>query len=64
MVTAIKPHEDGKGMVVRLYETDDIDTTCNLTILGKSITLQLAHSQVKTLIIGNNGEVTETDFVE
>ena len=63
-ITAIKRHEDSDSTVVRLYETDNLDTECTLTLFGKEIPLKLSHSEVKTLIISPSGEVKTTDFIE
>lgn len=64
VLTAFKPKEIGKGYVVRLYETEDRDTDCTLTLFGKVYPLHFSHSEVKTLVITPDGNLTETNFLE
>lgn len=64
VLTALKPREKDEGLVVRLYETEDRDTDCILTIFGKDYPLHFSHSEVKTLLIDSLGNLTETNFLE
>lgn len=64
VLTAFKPKEIGEGYVVRLYETEDRDTDCTLTLFGKVYPLHFSHSEVKTLVITPDGNLTETNFLE
>lgn len=63
ILSALKEHEGGEGLIVRLYETEDRDTACTLTLQDKKYPLQFSHSEVKTLLI-SDGKITELDFVE
>lgn len=63
-VTAIKAHEDGSGTVVRLYETDGIDTEVNITLFGACFKLCVPHNAVKTVIVAADGTVDVTNFLE
>lgn len=63
-VTAIKAHEYGNGTVVRVYEVEGKDTEVNITLLGNSFKLELPHNSVKTVLLSNDGSVTETNFLE
>lgn len=62
-VTAIKEQTDGRGLIVRLYETDDKDTDVTLELFGASYSFHLPHSAVKTLLI-RDGKMSEVDFLE
>ena len=64
IITAIKLREKGDGIVVRLYETENRDTDCKLTLFGKAYPLHFSHSEVKTLLIHSKGDITETNFLE
>lgn len=62
-VTALKKYEDGDSWILRCYETEDKDTTVDISLFETKWTTRFLHSQVKTFIVGN-GKVTETDFIE
>ena len=62
-VTAIKAQEDGKGTVLRLYETEGRDTEAHITLLGTSFKVCVPHNSVKTVLISPNGTIV-TDFLE
>ena len=63
LVTAVKPSEDGNGIVVRLNETAGRDTTAQLTLFGTAYTIAMPHHGVKTLLV-KDGTVIETNFME
>ena len=62
-VTAIKKHEDGNSVIVRLYETDGKDTAFSLTIFENTYNLKIIHNSVKTYLIEGK-KITEVDFIE
>ncbi len=63
IVTAIKKAEDGKGIVLRLYETENKDTNVHIKIFDNEFDASFTHNEVKTFLI-KDGIVTETDFME
>ena len=63
MVTAIKKSVDGDGIIVRCYETEDVDTEAEIRVFDTTFNATFKHSQVKTFAI-NNGEVKEVNLVE
>ncbi len=62
-VTAVKKSEDGDGVIVRLYETDGVDTDAELELFGTKVICHVGHNAVKTYLI-KNGKATEVDFLE
>jgi len=62
-ITAIKEGEDG-GTVIRLYEIEGRDTDVNITLFGKTFSLHISHNSVVTAIIGDDGEIKITNFLE
>ena len=62
-VTALKKQEDGKGWMLRCYETENKDTDVEISLFGTTWTASFGHSQVKTFII-DKGTVSESDFIE
>ena len=62
-VTALKKQEDGKGWMLRCYETENKDTDVEISLFGITWTASFGHSQVKTFII-DKGTVSESDFIE
>jgi len=62
--TAIKAHADSDGTVIRLAETEGLDTDVTITLFGRTINTHIPQSSVKTLVIGENGKIYETDFIE
>ncbi|MBE6550370.1 MAG: alpha-mannosidase [Ruminococcaceae bacterium] len=62
-VTAIKVQEDGKGTVVRLYESEGRDTDAKIKLFGTEFDICIPHNSTKTYIVDESG-VKETDFIE
>ncbi|MBQ8848921.1 MAG: alpha-mannosidase [Clostridia bacterium] len=62
-VTAVKKSEDGDGVVVRLYETDGLDTDTELELFGVRVKCHVSHNTVKTYLI-KDGAAVEVDFLE
>ncbi|MBQ8441295.1 MAG: alpha-mannosidase [Clostridia bacterium] len=63
IVTAVKQHVSGKGIILRCYEAEDKDTDVTVNLFGTSFDFHIPHSGVKTFLI-LDGKVTETDFIE
>ena len=63
ILTAIKKHEDSNALVIRLYESENKDTTVNIKILGKEFSADFSHSEVKTFIVDKDC-ARECDFME
>ncbi len=63
LITAIKPSEDGDGIVVRLNETAGRDTTVQLRLFEHTYEVKMPHHGVKTLLV-KNAVATETNFME
>lgn len=63
IVTAVKKYEDGDGIVLRCYETEDKETDVTIRIFDTAFETHLTHSEVKTFLI-RNGAVREVDFME
>lgn len=63
IVTAIKQHVSGEGIVLRCYEAQDKDTDVKVDLLGNTFEFHIPHSAVKTYWL-KDGTATETDFIE
>ena len=63
IVTAVKQHVSGKGIILRCCEAEDKDTDVTVNLFGTSFDFYIPHSGVKTFLI-LDGKVTETDFIE
>lgn len=63
IVTAVKKQADGQGFVIRLYEANDVDTTCEINVFGTSFTAHFSHNEIKTFVV-SDGKATETDLIE
>lgn len=66
-LTALKPSEDGKGLVLRLAELSGKSVTCHLSsaILGVEADIAFAPMEVKTLkLSGPDSAVEVTNFLE
>lgn len=63
VVTAVKQHEDGEGVVLRCYEAENRDTDVKIQLLGQVWTAHFGHNQVKTFWVQKSG-VKEVDFME
>ncbi|MCL2461332.1 MAG: hypothetical protein FWF44_01590, partial [Defluviitaleaceae bacterium] len=68
VVTAVKPAMDGRGVVLRAYESAGCDTVCDirLPLSGRSFTASFGANQVKTFRIPENlaDEIMEVDLME
>ena len=63
-VTAIKAHSDSDSTVLRLIETEGIDSDFTVDLLGRSFDAHISAFSVKTFVISPDGSVHETDFIE
>ena len=63
IISAIKEHRQAQGTVVRVYESQGIDTEATLTLFDKSFDFSLSHDAVKTFLIAD-GNIEEIDFLE
>lgn len=62
-ITAIKKQEDGKGTVVRLFETIGKDTIATVRLFDTEFKCHIPHNSVKTYLVENDS-VKEIDFIE
>lgn len=62
-VTAIKMSEDGKEIVLRLYETDGRDTHATVRLFNREIVCDLPHNSIKTYLVTETS-ISEVDFME
>ena len=60
IVSAVKQGEDGEGCVLRLYEIDGKDSTVNITLFNKELSVLVPHNSLKT--VDENGR--ELDAME
>ncbi len=49
VVTAIKKAEDNDNTVIRMYDADGVDKCVNIKLFNKSLKVDVAHNQIKTL---------------
>lgn len=63
VVTALKPSEDGEGVVLRLNETEGRNTVTKIRLFDDNFEIAVAHHAVKTLLV-KDGKATEVDFME
>ncbi len=63
IVTAIKPAEDGNGIVLRCFEADNKDTNVSVKLFEKEFSASFKGGEVKTFLINEDG-VFETSFME
>ena len=63
VVTAVKPAEDGEGVVLRLNEVEGRNTVTKLRLFDDNFEIAVPHHGVKTLLV-KDGKATETDFME
>ncbi len=63
IVTAIKKHEDSNAVIIRLYESENKDTTVNIKLFDYEFTASFGHSEVKTFKLDEKG-ACEVDFME
>ena len=61
---AVKPAEDGAGIVVRVSERCGNDARCGLRIGDKSVHINMKKHVIKTLRIAADGTLRETDMLE
>ncbi|MCL2462665.1 MAG: hypothetical protein FWF44_08380, partial [Defluviitaleaceae bacterium] len=68
IVTAVKPAQDGSGIIVRAYEAGagDTETELRLSFLDRSFRARFPQNGVKTFRVqkGTNAPVVECDFME
>ena len=57
IISAIKRSEDGKGTVVRVYETDgkDVEFTASGTLLKRPLTAKITKYSVDTYYLPDDG---------
>ena len=55
VITAIKKAEESNETVVRFYDADGVDTDVNIKLFDKTISANVKHNQIKTII--DNKEV-------
>ena len=63
VVTAVKGAEDGKGFVVRAYESAGRASRARFEILGRVIEADFGANEIKTFVVVGD-EVRETDLLE
>ena len=63
IVTAIKKHTDGDGLILRCYECEGRDTDVRFRLFDTAFEAHIPHDAIKTFLI-KDGTVTETDFIE
>jgi len=49
IISAIKQGEDGEGSILRLYEMDGKDSTAQITLFDKKISVSVPHNSLKTV---------------
>lgn len=64
VMSAVKTAEDGDGKVIRLYETDQKKTDCEIAFGGRKFRADFRPNEVKTLRLRKDGSVEESNFLE
>ncbi len=64
LLGALKYAEDGEGIVARFCEIDGERTSAEISLLGRSFTLEFAPQEIKTVLLAENGEVREILITE
>ncbi len=66
IVTAFKRAEDDDGWILRAYEAEGRATAAAVecVVLNKRLELEMGPFEVKTLKLGDDGAITETDLLE
>lgn len=66
VVTVVKPGEDGTGTILRLFETEGIDTTARVGFCGRTRTFQveLRALEVTTLLLRDDDTIVRTNLIE
>ena len=67
IISALKYSENGKGYIVRMFETAGIsvDADIDINFMAKKNAVSMKPHEIKTLFIPfDNGKIVETDFVE
>lgn len=54
IVTAIKQSEDKKENIIRFYDANGVDSHARIEILGKTLSTDVAHHEIKTLDFSGN----------
>ena len=49
ILSAVKQKEDGDGMVLRLYEMNGEDSTAQITLFSKKLSVSVPHNGLVTL---------------
>lgn len=62
-VMLLKKAEEGDGVILRLLETDGVDTTATLTICGENFTVTVGHNAIETFLY-ENGLLTPVNLLE
>ncbi len=66
IIAAVKQAEEKDGYIIRAYEVDGRAVTCqiNTCFFGKSISVDFAPYEIKTIYIHDDGTFQFTDFLE
>lgn len=67
IVNVVKRSEDDESFIVRLYETEGLNTECLLSFLGKQCELSFGPCEIKTIKINigtNNIRIKEVNLLE
>ena len=49
VISAVKQGEDGKGSILRLYEINGKDSTAQITLFDKNISVSVSHNSLRTV---------------
>ena len=63
VISCIKHNEDSDDTIIRLLEIEGKDTEAELELLGKKITLNIKHNEIKTLLVTDT-EIKELNLCE
>lgn len=64
VMTALKKAYQGEGNVIRLYETDGIETEVKLRLFETEFGAKFSPYEIKTFRIGDDGSVSEVNLIE
>lgn len=62
-LSALKKWEDGKGLIIRLYETEGKATSAGLTVGDRTFSLHLKGYEIQTLLL-SEGKLTTVNMLE